>query len=461
MPEHRRAAIYCRVSKDEDGRQTSTARQEADCRARCDADRLDVAAVHVDAGISGYRTVERPAYEALLAGLRNRDYDTVVVWKLDRLTRQGIVAVGRFLELLRQVDGRLISLHDPIDTSTAIGEGILGLLAAVARQESENTSLRIRSALDAAAKTGGPRRSGRRPFGHTRGCEQLVPHEATLIAEAARRVLAGESLRSICLDWNDQGHTTSQGNRWRTQSLRLVLLQPRLVGDREHNGTITAEACWPAILDRDQWARVRAVLLDPARVTPSGATTGLLTGVLRCGHCGHRMHLGRSTNRHTPRYQCPARPEGCNRITILTAPTDAFVTDTFWAALDTAHLRPADHVDTAPLLAELAGVEADLERAATDYYAERVIDRRQFLAASNALTERIGTLRSQLAEAERRRANATELRDPATLRAEWGTLPVGRRRARIEALFGPITVQPATPPTNRFDPARLVITPRR
>lgn len=455
----RRAAIYCRVSKDETGRQTSTARQEADCRARCDTDGIEVAAVHVDAGISGYRRVERPAYDALLAGLRAGEYDTVVVWKLDRLTRQGIVAVGKFLELLRQVDGRLISLHDPIDTSTALGEGILGLLASVARQESENTSLRTRAALSAAANAGRPRRSGRRPFGHQRGCDTIISDEAALIREAAGRLLTGESLRSICLDWNDRGLTTSQHNRWRSQSLRLLLLQPRLVGDREHNGIVVAEGCWPAILGRDEWARVRAVLLDPTRVTPSGDDRGLLTGLLRCGRCGHKMHLGWSTNPGRRRYQCPAKPEGCNGVAIVADPADAYVTALFWAALDDAQLRPAEPADSGSLLAELAAAETDLERAATDYYAERIIDRSQFLAASRALTGRIGQLRARVAETERSARRAAC--DPAELRAQWEEMPVGRRRARIESMFGPITVARATPPFSRFNPDRLLVVPRR
>src|SRR5438128_5192630 len=84
----KRAAIYCRVStEDQAGNdRVSLSEQEADCRLYCERQGYQVVDVFTDAGYSG-ATADRPSYQRMLAAVRTRAVDVVVVWKLDRLAR--------------------------------------------------------------------------------------------------------------------------------------------------------------------------------------------------------------------------------------------------------------------------------------------------------------------------------------------------------------------------------------
>src|SRR5829696_4816669 len=136
------AAIYCRISKD-DGSALGVKRQEKECRQFARSKGWKVADVLVDNDRSAFNGEHRAAYEQLLEGLRDGRYEAVIAYKLDRLTRSGVRGLSKLLDVL---DGRpLACVHDQIDTTTAMGEGIAGIMASMGRQESENIGTRMRS----------------------------------------------------------------------------------------------------------------------------------------------------------------------------------------------------------------------------------------------------------------------------------------------------------------------------
>ena len=154
----------------------------------------------------------------------------------------------------------------------------------------------------AGKRTGG----GSRPFGykivrHDLGeggkrrwrivGEELEPAEAELIEEAATRVLRGESLRSIAMDWNERGVETVGGGKWQGSMIRRVLMSPRIAGLREHRGEIVGEATWPAIIERATHDRLVGLLGNPERRPANYARPRVypLAGLLRCGSCGGKL----------------------------------------------------------------------------------------------------------------------------------------------------------------------------
>lgn len=448
-----RAAIYTRLSKDRP-EERSRADQEADCRALCQVKGYAVAAVHTDLE-SGYRrSARRPGYEALLGDLEAGVVDAVVVWKLDRLTRQGIRQVGPLLDALEGAGAVLVSVHDSIDTSTAMGEGVLGLLASMAKGESEANSLRTRRAKAHHAANGRPKDGGPRAFGLTRDWFETVPEEVEAIHEAARRVLAGESLRRIVLDWRARGIRTSTNGQWSTQALRDLLRQPRLCGQRIHRGEVVAEGDWPTILDPPTCAKLRAVLDDPSR-RHKGAGRHLLTGLLRCGKCGGRLRT--SAPGGTRKYGCPPKPDGCNGVAILAEPLEELITEAVLIRLDTPALAQA--------MADMARDESDAHavtelHARLDELAEMwsagELSRREWLTAKEGVEQRL-----ESAEAVLRRQTAGAALDqlePGVLRASWTELNTDRRRAILAAVVNGVAIGPALRGRNRFDPKRVDVT---
>lgn len=446
------AAIYTRLSKDRP-EERSRADQEADCRALCRAKGFDVVAVHTDLE-SGYRrNARRPGYEALLEDVRGRAVDAVVIWKLDRLTRQGIRQIAPLLEVLEQSGAILLSVHDPIDTSSAMGEGTLGLLASVAKQESENISVRTRRAKLHHAQAGRHKDGGPRAFGLTRDWSEVVPEEARLIRSAAERVLAGDSLRSIALDWNRQGVVSSTGRPWSAQALRGLLLQPRLYGVRVHDGRPVAKGTWPAILDETTCRRLAAVLTDPRRRSGRPVGSYLLTGFLRCAKCGGRM---RSTHPKggKRKYSCPPKPEGCNGTAILADDAEYEVAAQVLIAMDSPKLqdRLSDEDGQGEQLAEaIAAGEMKLEELAQEWASNR-ITRPEWLVARDAVQARLDQSRGRLAELVVQVPPV-----PDDLAGRWDDLTFEERRQVLRAVVDCITVAPATRGRHFFDPTRLAI----
>src|SRR5207342_1151239 len=82
-----RIGVYTRISKDPDGTSTSPARQEQDCRAFAKLQGHEVVKTYTDVDISAYSGADRPGYEQLMTDLTVGIIDGVLVWRLDRLTR--------------------------------------------------------------------------------------------------------------------------------------------------------------------------------------------------------------------------------------------------------------------------------------------------------------------------------------------------------------------------------------
>jgi hypothetical protein len=146
---------------------------------------------------------------------------------------------------------RLVSCYGDTDLSNSDDMLTLRIKGAVAKNQSDAASRRLRRKHLELAQDGKPN-GGRRPYGYDgtirdtdgviinrdRAYKAIMPTEAARIREAAERVLAGESLRSVMLDWNKKGVPTSHGGKlWTQSNLRRVLVSPRIAGLREHKGS--------------------------------------------------------------------------------------------------------------------------------------------------------------------------------------------------------------------------------
>ncbi len=454
-------AIYARLSQDRDGTQTATARQVADCRALAEAKGWPVAGVYEDTDLTAYRRVNRPAYERLLAYLEAGEVDGVLVWKLDRLVRHP-AEFERFWAVCERRGAILASVHEPVDTSSELGLVIVRILVAFARLESATISLRQKSKAAELAKAGRPHMGGRRAFGFTSDWRAHEPAEATLIRDAARRVLAGESVNTIARDWNNQGVHSPAGNSWRTSSVTRLLRSPHLAGFRRHHGVIVGEGNWPPILDHGTFEQLTLAL-----TTVYGRALGpprryLLTGgIARCGLCDAPL-MARPNKAGKPRYICakaPGRP-GCGGITVGAEPLEMFVAEAIFTALDTPafsaalhRLQTDDH--DAALAAVLHADEEALERLHVDHYVDRIIDRAGFIVAKRALEERIAKAREQLARRSRTTLLTDLPLDAAAARAAWDRQNVEWRRAFVKISLEAVRVHRGRPGRLPFNPERV------
>jgi DNA invertase Pin-like site-specific DNA recombinase len=184
------------------------------------AELLDVV---VDAGESA-KSLQRPGMARILRLVDAGAIDTVIIAKLDRLTR----SVADLAELLKRFEKRavsLVSVADSLDTRSAAGRLVLNIMVSVSQWEREAIGERTKDALDHKRRDG--MRIGTIPYGWALGPDRsslvLAQCEQAVIAEISAMAADGASTRKIAADLNSQGYTTRSGSPWRFQYVSRVL----------------------------------------------------------------------------------------------------------------------------------------------------------------------------------------------------------------------------------------------
>ncbi len=143
------AVLYLRVSTHDQ----SAENQEQELRRWADRLGFEIAAVYADTA-SGSRS-DREALAAVLAGAHRREFDALLIWSLDRLSREGIGATARYLDQLRAVGVRVMSHQEAwLDTGGPVGDLLVAIFAWIARQERERLGERVRAGLARARAQG-------------------------------------------------------------------------------------------------------------------------------------------------------------------------------------------------------------------------------------------------------------------------------------------------------------------
>ena len=171
------AGLYIRVSTEDQAREGfSLPEQEKRLRALCEFKGYEIYKLYKDAGISAKTGNTRPAFEELLQDVREKKCNTIVVLKLDRLTRS-VYDMEFIMKFLEENDAYLDCANDDINTTSANGRMVARLLTTVSQNEIERTSERTKFGMAGAIKEGHiPHKA---PFGYKRIDKILVPDEAT------------------------------------------------------------------------------------------------------------------------------------------------------------------------------------------------------------------------------------------------------------------------------------------
>ncbi|MFI8275064.1 recombinase family protein [Streptomyces sp. NPDC085929] len=229
--------LYLRLSLDRDGK-TAIERQEADCRAWAERNGLTVRKVHIDRGRSGYKTVERKGFDAALAAVTAGVVGTLIVWKLDRLSRKGIGQVGKVLDDIEKAGGRLVSVVDGLDTSNDSARMVVAMLAELARSESKNLGTRVGHAKR-YLRSKGQWIGGQPPYGLLIDpqTKKLVhdPEYAVYARLIADEALAGTSLVKIARLLNEYEILSPRGGQWNAASIMQLLRSPAFASVRQRS----------------------------------------------------------------------------------------------------------------------------------------------------------------------------------------------------------------------------------
>ena len=361
----RKAAIYCRISRDREGAGLGVERQRADCEALAERLTWHVASTFVDNDMSAYRGKPRPAYELMLAAVKAGTVNAIIAWHPDRLHRSP-KELEAFIDLLelKRVQVQTVQSGE-LDLSTPTGRAVARTVGAWSRFESEHKSARI-AASKMQARAAGKWTGGPIPLGW-----KLVDYKIAVDRPAAKRirdactaVVEGRSLGSIAADWNRSGFA---GRRWDYTQVRQVLTRGRNAGLIVHHGEIVGPAQWPAFVSESLWQATRAVFAEPSRRRAWDTNVRhLLSGIALCP-CGAVMRSGHLHGQYV--YRC--KEPGRGHVARAADPADLYVRLTIAARLaepDVANLRPLeDVVALADARTEAAALRGRLAEIAAAY----------------------------------------------------------------------------------------------
>lgn len=468
----RAAAIYCRISQDREGAGLGVARQREDCTSLARERGWPVSRVYVDNDTSAYSGKPRPEYEHMLNDIRAGLVNAVIVWHSDRLHRR-LIELEAFIDLVNAYKVEIATCTGgDIDLSTSDGRFLARVIGSAARKESEDKSRRTRRKHRELAENGMVPGGGLRPFGFEADRVTIKPAEAEEIRSAARRILAGESLRGVTHDWRARGVQTVTGALWSPTTVKRLLCSGRVSGQREHRDPdeaapgrpaqlrIVGPAVWPAIITPEETARLRAVLGGHGP-GPGSARTYLLTGFVVCGRCATVMSARAATRKghRYRRYHCAKDRGGCDRVGISATGLENLIVAAVLERLNSPRLAElmaaGDTTDEARAIETVQGLEGQLEQMARDYGAG-VWSRGEWLAARSKAEPRLVEARE--VAARYRPANVLD-GIPAgvgALAGAWPGLSLARRRAVLGVVLESVTVGATTRANNRFDPVRVL-----
>lgn len=313
MEKQIRCAIYTRKSSEEGLEQdfNSLDAQREACTAYVASQRHEgwqaLAEHYDDGGFSGGNT-ERPALQKLFADIRAGKVDTIVVYKIDRLTRS-LADFAKMMELFDAHKVNFVAITQQFNTTTSMGRLTLNVLLSFAQFEREVTGERIRDKI-AASKAKGMWMGGTVPLGYDRIDRKLVinPTEAELVRHIFKLYLKTASIQQVQEILIGEGHRTKQrGNRlgrpFTQGNLANILTNPLYHGKVTHKGKVY-EGLHDVIIPDDLWQQVQARRKEARKIYGArtrAASPSLLAG--RIFDAEDRPMSPSHGNRNGKRYQ--------------------------------------------------------------------------------------------------------------------------------------------------------------
>lgn len=149
-----KSAIYLRTSTTEQNPEN----QRAEIEAYCQSKGMEITGEYIEQE-SAWKAGHQAELSRLLHDLRsgNRKYDYLVVWSIDRLSREGVGKIFQLFNTFEALKCKVNSVKEPfVNDDTGMRDPILAVIAWVAQFESKRRSERVRAGLAKARQEGKP-----------------------------------------------------------------------------------------------------------------------------------------------------------------------------------------------------------------------------------------------------------------------------------------------------------------
>lgn len=320
-------ALYVRVSTTsqlEEG--YSIEEQKAKLESYCDIKDWHIYKIYTDGGFSG-STTERPALEQLINDANSKLFDTVLVYKLDRLSRSQKDTLYLIEDVFLKNNIEFVSLLENFDTSTPFGRAVIGLLSVFAQLEREQIKERMQLGKLGRAKSGKSMMWSKTSYGYDydkeTGSLTVNEYEALAVKKIYSSYLAGMSITKLRDKINEE---YPKKPAWSYRTIRGILANPVYCGLNQYKGQ-TFQGTHKAIIslvDFEQTQRELAKRQQTAKDLSNPRpfqSKYMLSGLVQCGYCQAplKVILGqiRKDGTRFKRYECYQRhPRKTKGVTV-------------------------------------------------------------------------------------------------------------------------------------------------
>ena len=306
------AGLYIRVSTEDQAREGfSLPEQEKRLKAMCEYKGYEIYKLYKDAGISAKTGNYRPAFEELLQDIRDKKCNTIVVLKLDRLTRS-VYDMEGIMKFLDENNAYLDCANEEINTTNSSGKMVARLLTTVSQNEIERTSERTKVGLAGAIKEG--HIPARAPLGYKHLDKKLVPDLLTkdVVIRIYNLYFEGKSYYNIATIFNEE-KVLGKTNWCDTGILRIISNEvykgDYVHGKRTNHPTYYKDVVEP-IVSKELWENCQ-VQKKKNQKNYMRTQTYIFLQKLRCPKCGRILAGGASHKIKSDKWYFYYRCENC------------------------------------------------------------------------------------------------------------------------------------------------------
>jgi site-specific DNA recombinase len=255
----------------------------------CEAQGWMVYKIYTDSVQSG-ADMDRPGLQAMIKDIEKGNVDMVLVYKLDRLSRSQKDTLYLIEDVFEANGVGFTSMTESIDTTSAFGKAILGVLAVFAQLEHSKITERTTMGKKARAAEGKWHGGKWVPIGYDYedGLLKINEYEAMQVQEIADLFLQRMPVRTIATMMTEKGYKHKHGE-WEAKTIKRVLTNPVNIGlikDGDH----LYPGIHDAIMEETTYDQILAVMEErkSEHGTKRPAAKSLLSSMIFCKHCGGR-----------------------------------------------------------------------------------------------------------------------------------------------------------------------------
>jgi DNA invertase Pin-like site-specific DNA recombinase len=302
-----KAVIYARYSSDSQ-REESIDGQLRECKEYADRQNLIIVGTYIDRALSA-KSDNRPEFQKMVSDSSKRQFEVVLVWKLDRFARNRVDS-ATYRAILRRNGVKVVSAKENISEGP---EGIIleAILEGMAEYYSAELAVKIkRGQTENALKC--RYNGGFVPFGYRVNENKLFeadPVTAPIVREMFERYADGQTVAEISAALNGRGVFTNIPYKYTNKSSMHNLLKNRRYTGEYRHGEHVVPGGMPVVVPQELFDRVQARMSKNkhAPASAKAADEFLLTTKLFCGKCSVFM-VGTSGTSKTGRvyhyYKC-------------------------------------------------------------------------------------------------------------------------------------------------------------